>query len=151
MNRYTYKAINLITEFFDSKDVKYRVDKHNDLEIIEAGFAVDCGPTVIVRFISRDNDNDVSIRILRLVTNTPQEKRMRALMACNLLNQKVRFVKFCLDNDGDINVEYDLPINSSDDCVGEMAFEIFVRLMKILDSEYQIFMRALYTDEELQG
>lgn len=30
-----------------------------------------------------------------------------------------------------------------------MAFEIFVRTMHILDNEYEVFMKALYTEEEL--
>lgn len=69
--------------------------------------------------------------------------------ACNALNHKIRYVKFYLDTDGDINVEYDFPVHSPDDGIGEMAFEIFVRMMQILDSEYSIFMKALYSDEEL--
>ena len=31
----------------------------------------------------------------------------------------------------------------------QKAFEIFVRMMQILDSEYSIFMKALYSEEEL--
>lgn len=69
--------------------------------------------------------------------------------ACNILNHKIRYMKFYFDPDGDINVEYDFPVHSPDDGIGEMAFEIFVRMMQILNSEYSIFMKALYSDEEL--
>lgn len=69
--------------------------------------------------------------------------------ACNVLNRKIRYMKFNLDTDGDINVEYDFPLHSPDDGIGEMAFEVFIRMMQILDSEYGIFMKALYSDEEL--
>ena len=65
------------------------------------------------------------------------------------MNHKVRFAKFVLDNDGDINVEYDFPLKSSDDCVGEIAFEIFVRMMQILDEHYSIFMKAMYSNDPL--
>ena len=102
-----------------------------------------------MRFISRDNDNDVATRIFGLISNTPKEKRTRVMEACNVLNHKIRYMKFYLDTDGDINVEYDFPVHSPDDGIGEMAFEIFVRMMQILDSEYSIFMKALYSDEEL--
>lgn len=102
-----------------------------------------------MRFISRDNDNDVAARIFGLISNTPKEKRARVMEACNVLNHKIRYMKFYLDTDGDINVEYDFPVHSPDDGIGEMAFEIFVRMMQILDSEYSIFMKALYSDEEL--
>ena len=69
--------------------------------------------------------------------------------ACNVLNHKIRYLKFYLDTDGDINIEYDFPVRCPDDGIGEMAFEIFVRMMQVLDSEYSIFMKALYTEEEL--
>lgn len=149
MSKYEFKAINLITETFEKRGVKFDVVSHHGSEQLLAGFSVDCGPNVIMRFISRDNDNDVAARIFGLITNTPKEKRGRVMEACNVLNHKIRYMKFYLDTDGDINVEYDFPVHTPDDGIGEMAFEIFVRTMQILDSEYSIFMKALYSDEEL--
>ncbi len=149
MNKYEFKAINLLAETFEKRGVKFDVVSHDGSEELRAGFSVDCGPFVIMRFISRDNDNDVAARIFGLISNTPKEKRTRVMEACNVLNHKIRYVKFYLDTDGDINVEYDFPVHSPDDGIGEMAFEIFVRMMQILDSEYSIFMKALYSDEEL--
>lgn len=58
-------------------------------------------------------------------------------------------MKFYIDSDGDINVEYDFPVHSSDECIGEMAFEIFVRTMQILDGEYEFLMKTLYTEDEI--
>ena len=149
MSKYEFKAINLITETFEKRGVKFDVVSHRGSEQLLAGFSVDCGPNVIMRFISRDNDNDVAARIFGLITNTPKEKRGRVMEACNVLNHKIRYMKFYLDTDGDINVEYDFPVHTPDDGIGEMAFEIFVRTMQILDSEYSIFMKALYSDEKL--
>lgn len=149
MNKYEFKAINLIAETFEKRGVKFDVVSHHGSEQLLAGFSVDCGPNVIIRFISRDNDNDVAARIFGLISNTPKKKRARIMEACNVLNHKSRYMKFYLDTDGDINVEYDFPVQSPDDGIGEMAFEIFVRMMRILDSEYSIFMKALYSDEEL--
>lgn len=149
MNKYEFNATNLIAEAFEKRGVKFDVVSHHGSEQLLAGFSVDCGPNVIMRFISRDNDNDVAARIFGLISNTPKEKRARVMEACNMLNHKIRYMKFYLDTDGDINVEYDFPVHSPDDGIGEMAFEIFVRMMQILDSEYSIFMKALYSDEEL--
>lgn len=149
MNKYEFKAINLIAETFEKRGVKFDVVSHHGNEQLLAGFSVDCGPNVIMRFISCDNDNDVAARIFGLISNTPKEKRTRVMEACNVLNHKIRYMKFYLDPDGDINVEYDFPMHSPDDGIGERAFEIFVRVMQILDSEYSIFMKALYSDEEL--
>lgn len=149
MNKYEFNATNLIAETFEKRGVKFDVVNHHGSEQLHAGFSVNCGPNVIMRFISRDNDNDVAARIFGLITNTPKDKRTRVMEACNVLNHKIRYMKFNLDTDGDINVEYDFPLHSPDDGIGEMAFEVFIRMMQILDSEYCIFMKALYSDEEL--
>lgn len=149
MNKYEFKAIKLIAETFEKRGVKFDIVSHHGSEQLMAGFSIDCGPNVIMRFISRDNDNDVAARIFGLITNTPKEKRARVMEACNVLNRKIRYMKFYLDTDGDINVEYDFPVHSPDNGIGEMAFEIFVRMMQILDSEYSIFMKALYSEEDL--
>ncbi len=149
MNKYEFNATNLIAETFEKRGIIFDVVSHNDSEQILAGFSVECGPNVIMRFISDGNNNDVAARIFGLITNTPKEKRSRVIEACNMLNNKIRYMKFYLDTEGDINVEYDFPVHSPDNGIGEMAFEIFVRTMKILDSEYSIFMKALYSEEEL--
>lgn len=149
MSKYEFKAINLIAETFEKHEAKFRVFNMQGQEELVAGFYVDGGPNVMMKFITRDNDNDIAARIFGLITKTPKEKRTRIMEACNVLNRKIRFMKFYLDTDGDINVEYDFPVHSSDECIGEMAFEIFVRTMHILDNEYEVFMKALYTEEEL--
>ncbi len=149
MSKYEFKAINLIAETFEQRDVKFDVISHHGSEQLLAGFSVDCGPNVIMRFISSDNDNDVAARIFGLISNIPERKRARVMEACNVLNHKIRYTKFYLDTDGDINVEYDFPMSTPDEGIGEMAFEILVRMMQILDTEYGIFMKALYSDEDL--
>ena len=149
MNQYEDNATNLIAETFEKRGVKFDVVNHDGSEELRAGFSVDCGPFVVMRFISRDNDNDVAARIFGLISKTSKEKRARVMEACNVLNHKIRYMKFYLETDGDINVEYDFPVHSPDNGIGEMAFEIFVRTMQILDSEYSIFMKALYSEDEL--
>lgn len=149
MNDYTYKATNLIAETFTARDIKFDVVNIDNLEILQAGFPINCGPSVIVRFISKGNGNDVTVSILGLVANIPQDKRVRVMEACNLLNRTVRYLKFFVDTNGALDIDYDLPLLSHDACVGEMAFELFFRIIRALDSEYGLFMKALYTDENL--
>lgn len=150
MTNYMYKATGLIQEVFDKKGVKYRVDTAGNAEIVCAGFSIDEGPFVIARFISRDNDNDVALRVLSLINNVPEAKRARVMEACNVLNNKVRYMKFYIDEDGDVNVEFDFPVNVCDECLGEAAYEMFQRIMAILKGEYTLFMKALYTTEKLE-
>lgn len=144
MNKYKFNATNLIAEVFEKNDVKFKVVCDHNSEQLLADFSVNCGPNVIVRYISRDNDNDVSARIYGLISNTPKEKRFRVMTACNMLNNKFRYAKFYVDIKGSINIEYDFPVQTPNDGIGEMGFEIFIRLIQILNSAYNIFMKALY-------
>ena len=149
MNKYEFNATNLIAETFEKRGVKFDVVSHYGSEQLLAYFSVDCGPNVIMRFISRDNDNDVAARIFGLITNIPKEKRTRVLDACNALNCKYRYLKCYPDSVGNITVDYDFPVHSPDNAIGEMAFEILLHMKHILDSGYSIFMKALYTEEDL--
>ena len=141
-----FKATNLISEAFDTHGVKYRIVELDDASVVEAAFCVDSGPQVITRFISRDNDNDVAVRIFGLVCKVSDAKRSAVMEACNTLCRKIRFFKFYLDGENSVNVEADLPMNVDDSSVGECCFELFVRIMKILDDEFHILAQALYAD-----
>ena len=48
------------------------------------------------------------------------------------------------DKDGNLSGQADLPAKTSEDCVGECCFELFLRIMSILDNEYHILAEALY-------
>ncbi|MBQ2990735.1 MAG: YbjN domain-containing protein [Clostridia bacterium] len=119
-----------------------------DQEEIHLPYGVTFGPLVYIKFISRDDDNDVAVRIMGLVNEIPKDKRSTALEICNGLNSKFRYLKFCVDNDGDFSVEYDFPVKTSDELVGKFAVETFLRIIKILDREYQGIAQALYAEKE---
>ena len=139
-----FKASNLIAESFDNHNVKYRIEEVGDASVVEAAFDINAGPQVIARFISRDQDNDVAVRIFGLVCRIPEERRTAALEACNRLSSEIRFFKFYLTAENNVNVEADLPMRTDDCCVGECCFELFVRLMKILDDNFTVIAQAVY-------
>lgn len=89
MKKYEFNSINRIAEVFEEHEVKFHVINMHGQEEVLAGFSVDNGPKVIMKFISRDNDNDVAARIFGLVSNTPREKHPRVLETCNILGKKV--------------------------------------------------------------
>ena len=139
-----HRATERITKTFDERGVKYRVTEVDDASMVEAGFEVEAGPDVVVRYISNDEDNDVAVRIFGLMHKIPAAKRMDVMEACNTLSEKIRFFKFYLDSSSNVNVEADLPVSTDDECVGECCFELFVRIMSILENEYHILAEALY-------
>lgn len=93
----------------------------------------------------------MAIRALGIVGGVPKEKRLRVLEACNEINCKRRFLKFVLDRDGDVNVEYDFLMRADDGCIGEMACEVFAITMHLIDKDYPLLMKAIYTDEPVCG
>ena len=139
-----HKATKLIINSFDEHSVKYRVTEVGDASMVEAAFEVEAGPEVVVRYISNDEDNDVAVRIFGLIHRIPAAKRIDVMEACNTLSAKIRFFKFYLDSNSNVNVEADLPVRTGDECVGECCFELFLRIMSILDNEYHILAEALY-------
>lgn len=148
MDKYRFKATSLIAEAFEKNDITFEVEETSSMEIVSAKFYIDGGPSVSERFISHDDGNDVDVRVTRLIYKVPEAKRSRVLEACNTLNYKIRHLKFVLDDDGDVNIEYDFPVNTPDSGVGEMAVEIFARTVRVLDNEFGVLMKAIYCEDD---
>ena len=144
-----YHATDLITEEFEKIGVGYDVRCVGDGEVeeVKTGFPINGGQQIVIRFISTDDSNDVGVRILQLLSSIPESKTLRVLKACNYLNAKRRFLCFYM-REGNVDVRYDLPFSTKDNCVGANAVEIFLRTAKILTEDYPILMKALYTEED---
>lgn len=146
-----YKATELIARYFENNDIKFNVETPDDTcEILITNFRIDPCPNVTIKFVSAHDDNDVNIRLFQLVTGVPDDKRPRILEACNFVNNKYRFLKYVLDKDGDINLHYDCPLRISDDNVGAVAEEILICMLKSVQVNYPVFMRALYSSEPIE-
>ena len=143
-----FNTIKLLIEAFNAHDLKYQVNETDHYQEIHVPFGIENGPFVDVRYISSGRGNDTSVRIMNLVNKVPAEKRHRILETCNMLNNKFRFLKFNMDSENNVHVEYDLPVNTGDDCLGEMAFEMFVRIMQILNEGYIHIAKALYMEDD---
>lgn len=142
-----YNPIRLLKEAFDAHGLKYLFFEKEQIQSIHVPFGINNGPFVDVRYISLNRGNDISVRIMNLANKVPQEKRIKVLEAINILNNKYRFLKFNMDPENNIHVEYDLPVNTGDDSLGEMAFEVFIRTMQILNDGYILIAQALYSND----
>ena len=138
-----YQATLEIVREFDRVNIKYDVVDNQDdgYSLVDAGFRACTGTHVSVKFISNDDDNDFEVRAFSLA-HVPDEKLSGALKLVNEQNRKYRFVKFVIDNDGDINLEYDMPMKSTS--IGPCAAEMFIRFMKIIDEALPDFMRFIW-------
>lgn len=95
----------------------------------------------VIRFISRDDSNDVAVRVYGLL-NIDIAHRIKMLPVINELNEKYRYIKFVLDEDGDVNLEHDFPTNCPDPSAS--AVEIVVRLDSVIDAVRPELMQALW-------
>ncbi len=136
-----YKATKEVQKAFERKGLKCRIQETGNLSFVEAGYTGDNVSGMIVRFISGDNDPDVSVRVLNYIKG-PESKRAALLEACNSMNKKFRYVKFCLDEDCSIDLEIDLPVTESDP--GGICTELFARVSKIADGAYPDLMKVVW-------
>lgn len=146
-----YKALKIIAAGLQKNGIKYKVFNNSYLEELEVPFRTFNGHNLVAKFIAVDHDNDISIRIYGIVRNVPNDKRMRIYDAISVIYQGDErcYFKFVLDKNGDVDAQYDLPVNVSDESLGEIGYEILARLIHLLDNKYSVFMKALYSNEEL--
>lgn len=136
-----HPATMAIQKTFDEKNIRYRVNQVGEASAVEAGFMLDNGPNVVVRFISRDDDNDVAVRVFDLI-KVNEEQRATVGKVINELNKEFRYLKFVMHDSGSVHVENDLYLRTEN--VGEIAAEVFIRYMQILKQAYPKLMKALW-------
>ncbi|MCD7956036.1 MAG: YbjN domain-containing protein [Lachnospiraceae bacterium] len=72
----------------------------------------------------------------------PKDRLGHALIACNELNKKYKWVKFYVDEDGDITAEDDAIIDVA--TCGDECFELMIRMTQIVNESYPVVMKAIY-------
>lgn len=138
-----HQATQRIYEALSHVDgLKVFTDETDTSSYVWLQFSADGGGSYRIRFISRDEDNDVAVRVIRLISNVPEAKRDKMALLLNKLNCEYRYVKFSIDDDGDVNVAYDFPVHCTDPA--ESAREIVVRFTSIIDDTYGRMMQALW-------
>lgn len=105
-------------------------------------FGIKNGPSYRIRFISRDDDNDVAVRVFALL-HVEENMQSKVLPVINDLNCRFRYVKFSMDKDGDVNLDYDYLVRDPNPAVS--AREILIRITDIVDKAYPEFMRAMWS------
>ena len=137
-----YQATKAIAEAMEKKGLKYETNELSSSSNVSVGFRVENGPSYKIRFISSDDDNDVSVRVYSLV-KVPDNKVDAMLVKLNQLNNQYRFIRFSLDKDNEVQVSHDMPMATTNP--GDIAVEITIRMAKILDDVYPEMMKALWS------
>lgn len=134
--------IQLIKKEFEKAELKHQVQQLGPLDFLEAGFSGD-NATVKIRVIAVDNDSEVKV-MSDDFAKFPGAKLEAGYKLANQLNRKYKFVKFTIDNDGDLSAQWDLPDSVPSELVGKVAMEIVLRMFKIIDDAYPEVMKAVW-------
>lgn len=144
---YKNNPTNLITETFTELDIPFTVDTSDGgIELIRTVIPITCGPNIIVTYIC-EAENDVAVRVFDIVNSVPFEKKDAITKACNLANKNYRFIKcYPKEDEGGVNLEFDMLASTPSEFVGAMALEIFVKFKHIIDLIYPELIKALYME-----
>jgi len=137
-----YQATEKIARAFEERELRHTVDEAGPLSFVSAHFGGEHG-SVQIRMISSDEDNDVKV-LTANIAKFPEDKLQRGYELVNEFNNRFRYAKFGIDSDGDLTAQYDIPVRISDDNLGEVAFEIAVRIAQIVDKAYPEIMKAIW-------
>lgn len=139
-----YKATKLIKQEMDKQELNSSINEYEKSSNVVAGYNIQNGPYIQVDFISSDDDNDVAVRVFGFINHVAEDKEEKILKVINECHAEYRYLKFVLDEDGDVNIEYDFPVKLDDATVGVVAYELFVRCVKIAEKCYPMFMKAIW-------
>lgn len=138
-----YRATREIYEVFQDNGLKCIVKELDHSSILIAGMT---GRTTSfeVFYVSKDNDNDVSLRVPDLVHIDPM-LMTPLLHAVNKLNCKYRYAKFIVDEEEHtVSIAFDVPLNAEN--TGSIALEMLARASRAVDDAYPILVQ--YAGEE---
>lgn len=110
-------------------------------EMVQLGAKLD--NTFVQFIIIFDADEDaVAIRCFDLV-RVSEEQYPKALMSCNALNDRMRWVKFCIDKERNVQAEVDAVIDDTN--AGKVTMNLVLRMASIIDDAYPVINKAIWS------
>ncbi len=124
----------------ENENLKYDLEEREDNTVVTCIMQAKNTSVAVRIFIDNDNSH-VAIRCFGFA-KANSEKFANALLLCNKCNLEYRWVKFAIDDDMDINAEDDAVV--SPETAGKEIFELFIRMISIVDDVYPAFMKAIW-------
>ena len=137
------KTTDLFINELEEHELTYepvRVLEDGD-EMVQLGAKLD--NTFVQLIILFDADEDaVAIRCFDLV-RVSEEQYPKALMSCNALNDRMRWVKFCIDKERNVQAEVDAVIDDTN--AGKVTMNLVLRMASIIDEAYPVINKAIWS------
>ncbi len=127
----------LFVQHMDAKGIKYTDRDERSVKVSYAGDYLKSIPIYV--FFDKDGDPLVALKCWDIATF--KDKRDRAIVVCNELNSKYRWVKFYVDDDNDIIADADAMLGAA--TCGEECLSMVRRIVNIVDEAYPLIFKAL--------
>ena len=135
-----FRATRLIYDALTGANFKCNTQDNGKTSAVTVGFPTPSGGgSYTIIFANTDDDTDTAVRVFKLF-RVGMFKKAKALEACNDMNNKFRYVKFVVDKDGDLNMEYDMTVRGCDPAAA--STELVIRFAKILEEAYPVLAAA---------
>jgi hypothetical protein len=125
--------------YLDNQGISYRQMDDHTLSIT---YNCDNVPSVrVVVIFDKDGDPLVALRVWS-IAKVKEEKMPQALVACNDLNNKFRWVKFTVDSDLEFSAQMDAHVDAYS--CGEEVLSLVRRTVNIVDDAYPELMKVIW-------
>lgn len=125
------KTTELFINELKERDLKYRDIRtlQDGDDLVEVGFNLDSTRIRIMIFFDA-SEKSVALRCFE-VTRVTEEQYPNALLSCNELNNKMRWVKFCIGQEMNVHAEADALIDET--TAAKVTMELMMRMASIVD------------------
>lgn len=136
------KTTELFINELKERELKYRDIRtlQDGDDLVEVGFNLDSTRIQIMIFFDASEES-VALRCFE-VTRVTEEQYPNALLSCNELNNKMRWVKFCIGQEMNVHAEADALIDET--TAAKVTMELMMRMASIVDEAYPMINKAIW-------
>ena len=125
--------------YMDKHGIKYADKNDRIVSVTYNGDNLNKIPVLVI--FDEDGDGIVQLDCWE-IAKFKDDKRAAGMIASNELNAKYRWVKFYVDDDGDMRAQIDAYVDY--DTVGEECSKLVQRMVSIIDKAYPVMMKYLW-------
>jgi len=117
----------------DRRGIRYLSLGSNIVRVSYSGENLDSIPILVI--FDDDGDGLVQFACMEIASFKEDKRYAAALMACNRINGKFRWVRFYLDDKRNIRAEADAVVDASG--AGTICVEVVRRMVMVIDEAYE--------------
>ena len=128
-----------VMKFLDQQSIRYTDVDRTMLQVKFQGENI--SKIEVTLFFAEDGGNDVSIISWSLGSVKNDGQYSKAVVFCNEMNAKWRWVKFCVNNDRDVVVQAEAYIDIAS--AGQEIYDLITNVVLRVDDAYPEFMKLM--------